>query len=159
MDLTFDIKNSKGDHVMVALSQYDEVNIRIFTSDRRITDLDFYDVSLSRISGTGYVGGKIIYGIIKILADFLEENDNAVLCFYCDPSSELPRNHTNMLPQQYRSQLFSRMFDNYTKNQEDKFVNHLIKVEDGYTVQYAHFICRKDQEEAISLFGASIISK
>lgn len=58
MDLSFDIKNSEGDHIMVALSYYDYESIRIFSSDPLTLTLAFYDVTLIRKSGEGYVGYK-----------------------------------------------------------------------------------------------------
>lgn len=48
MDLSFDIKNMEGDHIMVALSYYDNETIGIFTDDPLTLTLVFYDVTLNR---------------------------------------------------------------------------------------------------------------
>lgn len=56
MDLSFDIKNSEGDHIMVALSYYDAETVSIITTDPRSLSLIFYDVTLIRKSGDGYIG-------------------------------------------------------------------------------------------------------
>ncbi|MDE6716064.1 MAG: hypothetical protein K2J74_06245, partial [Muribaculaceae bacterium] len=69
---------------MVALSYYDSENVQLFTNDPLTLSLIFYDVTLVRKSGDGYVGYKILFKISDILARFMEENDDAVLCFYCD---------------------------------------------------------------------------
>ena len=48
MDISFDIRNSEGDHIMVALSYYDRGVLTQFTSDTETLALDFCDVSLLR---------------------------------------------------------------------------------------------------------------
>lgn len=70
MDLSFDIMNSEGDQIMVALSYYDYEAISIFTTDRSTLTLVFYDVTLVRKVGEGYVGYKVLFAISDILAKF-----------------------------------------------------------------------------------------
>ncbi len=41
MDISFDIKNSEGDHVMVALSYYDAETVSVFTTDLATLTLVF----------------------------------------------------------------------------------------------------------------------
>ncbi len=42
MDLSFDISNSSGDHILVALSYYDYETIKVFSSDPHTLTLVFY---------------------------------------------------------------------------------------------------------------------
>lgn len=81
MDLSFDLYNIKGDHVLVSLSSYDQASMSAITKDSEIRNLCFYDVSLVRKGGQGMVGYNILSRIASILADFLNENKNAILCF------------------------------------------------------------------------------
>ena len=157
MDLTFDIKDTEGNHLIVALSSYDTNNIRALTSDSRVLALEFYDVSLFRKSGDSYVGIKILYEVINILAKFLKENKNAVLSFYCDPVADIKRSHIEIPPQQYRSLLFTRMFDVYIKRHKEDFINHVIEIEDNTSVQYAHFICRKEHLNLLTIIHTAIV--
>lgn len=163
MDLSFDIINSKGDHLMVALSYYDSETIRYFSSDLQTLTLVFYDVTLIRKSGEGYVGYKVLYAVSDILAKFIEENSDAVLCFYCDAATDVRRNHKNMLPQEYRSKLFSRMYDKYTKSHHlTTLINHQVEIEDPKNPdnrQYAHFICRREYEKAVKTLGQVLMQK
>lgn len=132
MDISFDIRNSEGDCVLVALSYYDSETIEHFSTDLLALTLVFYDVTLIRKTGTGYVGSKILYAVTDVLARFLDENDDAVLCFYCDADTDVQRNHKDLLPQEYRSRLFSRMFDKYTKSHElTDYINHRVEIEDS----------------------------
>jgi len=163
MDLSFDIISSEGDHVMVALSYYDYESVRIFSSDPLTLALVFYDVTLIRKGGDGYVGYKVLSAVSDTLARFMEENEDAVLCFYCDADTDVRRNHRDMLPQEYRSRLFSRMFDKYVETHHvHGFINHRVKIESSDNPdsrQFAHFICRREHESAVTALGHLLMQK
>lgn len=163
MDVSFDIKNTKGDHIMVALSYYDAETISVFTTNPLVLTLVFYDVALVRKSGNGYVGYKMLATISDILANFMLENDDAVLCFYCDPDTDVLRHNGDMLPQEYRSLLFSRMFDIYMqRHKSSNFINHRVEIIDAnnhLNKQYAHFICRYEHKDAVICLGKLIMEK
>ena len=42
MEFSFDIKNKEGDHIRIALSDYDKDNVRIFTTHPDILNLKFH---------------------------------------------------------------------------------------------------------------------
>ena len=162
MDVSFDLYNIKGDHILVSLSSYDPTSMAAITDDPRIQDLCFYDVSLVRKGGYGIVGYNILMRIASILADFLKENERAILCFYCDGATELERHHKNIPPQQYRSMLFSKMYDMYVhKYRVEGIVNYPIVIaeKDPWKSQYAHFICREIHLGMIHSLKDSLISK
>lgn len=163
MDLSFDIMNTEGDHIMVALSYYDYETVKVFSSDTSTLTLVFYDVTLVRKAGDGYVGSKVLFAVSDALAKFMDENDDAVLCFYCDADTDVRRNHGNMLPQEYRSKLFSRMFDMYVKSHgKSGLINHRVEIEDSNNSdnkQYAHFICRKEHKHAVASIGQILMGK
>lgn len=162
MDVSFDLYNIKGDHVLVSLSSYDLTSMAAITDDPRIQGLCFYDVSLVRKGGNGMVGYNILMRIASILADFLKENEGAVLCFYCDGETELERHHKNIPPQQYRSLLFSRMFDMYVhKYHAKEIINYPVVIldENPWKSQYAHFICRQNHLEVIHHLRDILIEK
>ena len=160
MDISFDIYNDKGDLVRVALSYYDTESLQAFTNDPLTLTLVFYDVTLVRISGEGTVGVKTLKAICDVLFRFMNDNDTAVLCFYCDDLTDVTRNHTELTPQEYRSRLFSRMFDMYVKaNHISDIVNYGIRIEDGNTPRFAHFITPEIYLPAVKLLGNIIMQK
>ncbi|MDE6468581.1 MAG: hypothetical protein K2L28_06755 [Muribaculaceae bacterium] len=160
MDLSFDIKNTEGDHIMVALSYYDYETVKVFSSDPLTLTLVFYDVTLVRKAGEGYVGYNMLFAVSDALAKFMSENEDAVLCFYCDADTDVRRSHGNMLPQEYRSKLFSRMFEMYVKSHKTfGFINHRVEIEDSGNRQYAHFICCKEHEHAVAAIGQILMRK
>ena len=148
---------------MVALSSNDKKMVGLLSQNPAILPLEFYDVSLVRESGKEYVGYKILFSIAEILANFMLDNPNSILCFYCDPFSDVRRNHTDMPPQEYRSRLFSKMFDLFGRtNSLDNFVNHRVEIEDpsnSSNKQYAHFICRNDQINIVIELGKTLMEK
>lgn len=157
MDISFDIRNIEGDQIRIALSYYDSETIRLFSSDPLALTLVFYDVTLIRECGEGYVGYNMLYAVSDTLAKFMFENDDAVLCFYCDGNTNVKRNHADISPQEYRSLLFTRMFDKYTgMHGLTNFVNHRVRMDidgDSMKSQFAHFICRKEHEKAVNKIG------
>ncbi len=163
MDLSFDIMNTEGDHLMVALSYYDYETISLFSTDPLTLTLVFYDVTLIRKAGDGYVSYRMLSTVSDVLAKFMDENEDVVLCFYCDADTDVRRNHGDMLPQEYRSRLFSRMFERYVKTYNLLgFINHRVEMEDPNNSdnrQYAHFICRKEHKDAVIAIGKMLMQK
>lgn len=157
MDISFNIRNNEGDQLKVALSYYDSESIRVFSDDPLTLTLVFYDVTLVRESGEGYVSYPILSAVSETLAKFLIDNENSVLCFYCDTQTNVIRRHLNIPPQEYRSRLFSRMYDKYIKAHNlTEFVNHRVKIDvddNPMRSQFAHFICRKEHESAVRAIG------
>ncbi len=142
MDLSFEIDNGKGDIIMVSLSSYDTEVLLNFTCNPNILTLDFYDVSIFRVKGVGKLGYGALSKVSEILASFLNENKTAVLCFMCDEQSDVERRHTELLPQEYRSDLFSHMFEAYVKKHgiENLYVNQkIVSYYRGYPT-IGHFI-------------------
>ena len=162
MDLSFDIDNAKGDRILVALSSYDNSLISAITDDPEALQLCIYDVSLVRKAGKDMVGYNVLMRVARILADFMRENDEAVLCFYCDGVTELERHHKEISPQQYRSTLFSRLFEMYVHRfNVDDMVNYPVVIvdEDPWKSQFAHFICRKNHTDVITRIRDVLVSK
>lgn len=160
MDISFEIRNNEGDQLRVALSYYDSEVVRIFSSDPQTLTLYFYDVTLVREAGDGYVGYNVLSAVSDTLAKFMFENDDVILCFYCDADTEIKRNHS-VSPQEYRSNLFSRMFEKYTKAHDiTEFINYRVRMDvdsNPLKSQFAHFICRKRHERAVRELGTILI--
>lgn len=68
-----------------------------------------------------------------------------------------------MLPQEYRSRLFSRMFEMYVRSHKlSGFINHRVIMEDPdnpNNKQYAHFICREEHKDAVATMGQILMQK
>lgn len=148
------ISNDKGDLIKIALSCYDAEIIGMFTSDPRALSLRFYDVTLSREKGTGTVGYKVLNVVSETLGRFLSENTDVVLCFYCDDQTDVERHNRDLTPQEFRSELFSVMFDKYISvHGLTELVNHRVKIMDGEFPRITHFISRKEYLDTMIMMG------
>lgn len=160
MDISFDIQSTKGDHLRVALSYYDKESLQTFTEDPLVLTLVFYDVTLVRMSGNGIVGIKALKAVCDILYRFMKENETAVLCFYCDDLTDVARRHSYLTPQEYRSQLFSRMFDMHIRsNKNENLINYQVKLNSGGDTRFAHFIAAEKHLSAVKLLAGLIMEK
>lgn len=102
----------------------DEFRIRLETiCDHRLPDevadivchagLEIAEVELAHISGRK-ASIKTLMAIAHLLANVFKENKNLIYYFYCDDMSDVVRRHKEITPQEFRSTLFSKMFERYT---------------------------------------------
>lgn len=160
MDLSFDIHNDKGDLVRVALSYYDTETLRAFTDDPLTFTLVFYDVTLVRIAGSDNVGIRTLKAVSDVLSRFMAENEASVLCFYCDDLTDVRHRDKSITPQEYRSRLFSRMFDMHIRTNGIKnIVNYQVKIDDDACPRFAHFITPEKYLPAVRLLGNILMDK
>lgn len=160
MDISFEINSAKGDKIKVALSYYDNETIGYISESPSLRSATLYDVTLIRVSGTGIIDYNTLSIVSRTLANFLMDNEDAILCFYCDDLTEVLRHNRKVSPQEYRSNLFSKMFERYTKaNKVSGFVNHVVKIVDKGTPRFAHFISREGFEETISEIESLLVKK
>lgn len=77
---------------------------------------EIYDVVLKRISGNTISSMGALASLSAFLYGLLVDNPQAILYFFCD-IRELERTPKNMKcsPQEYRSRLFSAMFEHETR--------------------------------------------
>lgn len=144
MKITFEIITNEGDKLHIALDCF---NYDLLPEDvvQALANVELYDVTLARVSGQGVISFRALSRIAEILADFMTENMNAMLYFYCDnhQTFKYVRERNNITPQAYRSQLFSKMFDRYIINTgNESYINNriYIKAEDEH---FIHLICHK----------------
>lgn len=164
MDLSFDLINRSGDQIKIALSDYDEKNIKIFTSNPEILKLKFYNITLSREENkTNYLNPTILFTVCGILRRFLEANENAVLTFYCDNKTDIERNHLNIPPQEYRSILFSKLVDYTLSKYNIEDVLHKVVVfkdfENAWNNQYFHIITKEKYKPQINEISELLFEK
>ncbi|MCQ2087468.1 MAG: hypothetical protein MJZ37_05320 [Bacilli bacterium] len=69
-----------------------------------------FDVVLARVGHGGTKTFQCLSSIALRLIEFLESNPNSLLYFYCDDRNEVDRRNHDISMQEYRHQLFSKMF-------------------------------------------------
>lgn len=119
--------------------------------------IELYDVVLERVSGNDTSSARVLSTISSCLKVFLMDNPNAILYFYCDDMHDIARgeNHQCYSPQEYRSRLFSTMFDAEKERHDGAlpFVNNKIVINTSEGRAFIHLItheCNKYAAEIVS---------
>lgn len=164
MDLSFDFKNRVGDHLKIALSDYDSQILKTFTDDPQVNSLTFYNLSLERKEKKSrFLNPHLLYEICDYLLQFLINNPNVILTYLCDPKSEVERSHQEFSPQEYRSNLFNKLFDYFTYSKNiDNYIDEVIYIPDAndkFKDTYVHFIYNKIHKPKVEIISKIILEK
>ena len=82
-----------------------------------LKDICIVGVELRRLSGNNFTSHKVLVAIENTIADMFLQREDIIICYYCDFINPIPHTKKNsMPPQKYRSLLFDRMFQRYTKH-------------------------------------------
>lgn len=107
--------------------------------------IDVAEIGLGRVRGGNVTGTKILSLIEECIADFMQRHENVVLSFFCDFINFLPATKKNMPVQEYRSKLFSLMFERYASQHNlVNFTNKVVEIDGVAEDFYFHVISRKE---------------
>lgn len=144
MDFSVSINAKSGDEYRIIISPFN-----LYILPEEVTELfgessiEIADVTLERIKGNTPTDIGILLKISNVIGEVFEDNQNLILYFYCDDMHEILRRDKGTSPQQFRSKLFSRMFDKYkASNNLTDIVNTSIKIKSDRDI-YIHLISRE----------------
>lgn len=91
------------------------VNIQQVLSARKI---DISELIIERISGDSTTGQEVLHDITGWIAEMFASNPNLIIYYSCDDMTPIPSRNKNsdnrdMPVNEYRSRLFSHIFDTY----------------------------------------------
>lgn len=147
MNLTYPIHSDGEDEYLISIESFDK---KVISDEclESINGIEIYNITLERVSGNNATGNKILSSICNTLAGFLNDNDNVLLYFYCDDVHDVKRRNSLISPQEYRSRLFSKMFERY---QSLHCVNDIINLPLIIRTQekdiFIHIICKKNNKK------------
>ena len=146
----------------------DEYKLR-FTTDRNgiIADalldemnsvgIEVAEIALARVKGVNVTSGKVLAQIEECIADLMNRCQNIVLTFFCDFISFLPATKKSIPVQEYRSRLFTAMFERYmTHHHIDDFCNDVVKIEGVAEAFYFHVIYRKEHQKYAEIIAKGL---
>ena len=109
-------------------------------------DIEVAEIGLARVKGHNVTSHYVLYQIEECIADLMQRHPNVILSFFCDFIHFVPSN--KRIPvQEYRSRLFSAMFNRYVSQYHlDDFCNHVVEVEGVSEPFFFHIIYRKEHE-------------
>ena len=129
--------------------------------------IDISELMIERISGESTTGQDVLHDITGWVAELFANNPNLIIYYSCDDMSPIPsRNknsgNRNMPVNEYRSRLFSHIFDTYmTSHQVSGVINTPIQLDNyengvGYSL-FFHFIARDIHSDIVEMVKADII--
>ena len=97
---------------------------------------------------------RALHIISHMLFDFIDRNPGNIIYFYCDDFNEIPRskNHRSLSPQEYRSRLFSMLFDHEARQHSaDGFIDDILSFTFDGKTRFIHLIYGTGNSEKAEL--------
>ena len=98
--------------------------------------VEVVEIGLGRSSGFNVTTPTVLAQIEDIVADLLHRHPNAILSFFCDFINTIPSTKKKIPVQEYRSHLFSLMFNRYVSQHHIKGLHNLVTVVQGVKEPY-----------------------
>lgn len=81
-------------------------------------NIDVSELMIERVSGKSTTGQEILHDITGWVAELFFDNPNLIIYYSCDDMTPIPRRNSNsgnrnMPVNEYRSKLFTHIFDTY----------------------------------------------
>ena len=134
-----------------------------FLSERKI---DISELMIDRISGQSTTEQDVLHDITGWVADIFANNPNLIIYYSCDDMTPIPSRNANSdnrdLPvNEYRSRLFSHIFDTYmSSHQVSGVTNTPIRLDNyvdgvGYSI-FIHLIARDIHSDVVDILKDNI---
>ena len=164
MTYSFSITTRKGDEYRIKLL---DVDISMLAKEVRdvieTNNFDISEIMIDRVQGGDSTAQEVLHTITGRIADLIAENENMILYYSCDDMNPIPSRNTkgankNLSVQEYRSRLFSYMFDTYmVSHHVSGFSNTPIIIKgEGYK-QFMHLIARDNHQSIVDLIKADVL--
>lgn len=125
--------------------------------------IDISEIMIDRVKGGESTAQEILHAITGRVADLFAENENLVIYYSCDDMNPIPsRNmkgaNRELSVQEYRSLLFSHIFDSYMYSHQVSGITNtpVIINGEGYT-QFIHLIARSKHQAIVDLIKEDVI--
>jgi hypothetical protein len=129
-------------------------------------EIDISELIIERISGDSTTGQEVLHDITGWVVELFASNPNLIIYYSCDDMTPIPsRNknsdNKNMPVNEYRSRLFTHIFDSYmTSHQVSGVINTPIQLDNyengiGYSL-FFHFIAREIHSDIVELLKEDI---
>lgn len=166
MEASYSIVQKENEYRILMAPVNTEVlpeHIRKVLAERQI---DISELMIERISGESSTGQDILHDITGWVAELFASNPNLIIYYSCDDMTPIPsRNkkseNKDMPVNEYRSRLFTHIFDTYmTSHQVSGVVNTPIQLDNynngiGYSL-FFHLIARDIHSDIVEMLEDDI---
>lgn len=129
-------------------------------------NIDISELMIERISGESTTGQDILHDITGWVAELFASNPNLIIYYSCDDMTPIPSRNINsenkdMPVNEYRSKLFTHIFDSYMiSHQVSGVINTPIQLDNyedgvGYSL-FFHFIAREIHSDIVEMLKEDI---
>ena len=129
-------------------------------------EIDISELIIERISGDSTTAQAVLHDITGWVAELFASNPNLIIYYSCDDMTPIPSRNTNsdnrnMPVNEYRSKLFTHIFDTYmASHQVSGVINTPIQLDNyengvGYSL-FFHFISRDIHSDIVELLKEDI---
>lgn len=87
--------------------------------------IEIVEVLLERVKGVDSTNISVLSEMTNIIHRLFGDNENVILYFFCDDLNEIPCTNKSVEPQEYRSRLFSAMFERFTMKHQMSDVHNV----------------------------------
>ena len=149
-------RSPQGDIYHITLSE--DNNILSSDAIDALKDVTLIGIDLRRLEGKHATGHDVLAAIEQTIADFFLQSEDEIICYYCDFINPIPRTTKNtMPPQEYRSRLFERMFQRYSRQNGISNVRLSVVEINGINEKYYfHVIYREQHSMLAALIGSDL---
>ena len=162
MNLSVSLFSKFGDEYRLSLASVEDNRLSYSLKQLLFSNgIEIVEVFLDRIGMYDTNNINTLFAISEVIAKLFLENSNMILYFYCDDLGIIPKiskKHQNrLLPQEYRSKIFSSMFNRYMDNHTGiKVKNYTMNIGEGRFEAYLHFIARDEHSKYIDLIKQDV---
>lgn len=154
------IPDNEGNHLVVVLYFYDDSDkTATFQIPYEFTTLDIADININKLDLNKALNVRAFFDMCNWLLEQLLLYPNAVFSFICSTDS-LDTRHTNIPPEQYRWNLFEKLYQRNHNKLLDLGIQskNIIVGPDGYQT-YARVFYRDKHAPIIHLVTAHLNNK
>lgn len=164
MNYSFSISTKHGDEYRIMLIDADISLLSDIVQEAICNNcVDVSEIMIERVSGGDSTAQEVLHAITGRVADLFAENENLILYYSCDDMNPIPsRNmkgaNKELSVQEYRSTLFSHIFDTYMYSHQVSGISNtpiIIKGE-GYA-QFMHLIAREKHQNVVDIIKDDVI--
>ncbi len=115
--------------------------------------IEVVEIGLARVKGDFITSPRVLACIEKYIADMFLSHPNVVISFFCDFIHAIPsmsKRRTETTVQQYRSELFSCMFEHYVSRHHLEGISNKVVVIEGVAEPYYFHIISRDEHQKIA---------
>lgn len=150
----FSFETDKGDQWTVSLTYYDYA-LPLDNAPNGLP-VEIYNILLDRESGSNVMPPRIRNEIALRLADALLRHPNHILTYLCS-TEPLPQRNRSIVPQRFRSRLFSNMFARYSAQHPAISVSEkILESGEGPNTLIAHFLYHNSLTTQMEMLAALI---